>query len=230
MIGKVRTRRSAAVVVASLVVLSGLVILAQQGDAKPGNDANGKKLYLTYCFVCHGVTGKGDGPASATLDPKPRDHTNDAYMSSRTDEQLFNAISKGGAGFAGGSVHMPNWDETLKEQERWDLVAYLRVLHRPKHAEGNVEEGKRLYQSYCANCHGVTGKGDGPLAAVLSPRPRDHTDAEKMSHLTDKDIFNVISQGGVATQASRFMPPWSGVLSNEQIWSLVAYVRRLAAK
>ena len=68
--------------------------------AERGNDANGKKLYLTYCFTCHGKDGKGEGYAAKVQPVRPRDLTSDTYMSTRTDEQLFKAISLGKCGFS----------------------------------------------------------------------------------------------------------------------------------
>ena len=65
--------------------------------AERGNDANGKKLFLTYCFTCHGKQGKGDGYAASVQPVKPRDLTDNAVLSTRTDQQLLQAISEGSA-------------------------------------------------------------------------------------------------------------------------------------
>ncbi len=56
--------------------------------------ARGKELYLQGCVACHGVTGKGNGPASVALDPKPADHTS-PKMWEETDGSLFWKISTG---------------------------------------------------------------------------------------------------------------------------------------
>jgi hypothetical protein len=97
--------------------------------AQPGNDANGKKLFLTYCFTCHGEEGQGDGYAARYRHVKPRNLTNHAYMATRTDERLFAAISEGGAAFH-GSLTMPYWRDSLSKGQIWDLVSYVRTLHR----------------------------------------------------------------------------------------------------
>ena len=57
----------------------------------------GAGVYKANCVPCHGPLGKGDGPSSATLDPKPRDHTNRAYMDTLTDQQIAATIVQGGA-------------------------------------------------------------------------------------------------------------------------------------
>lgn len=209
------------------LVLSGLLLgRATPTMAARGNDASGKKLYLTYCFLCHGTTGKGDGFAAAVQPTKPRDLTNDAYMSARTDQQLFDAISGGGPAFH-GSLTMPAWRESLTEAQIWDLVAYIRTVHRPPPA-GNASHGATLYANYCWTCHGKDGKGDGPLAVVYRPQPRTLTDQAYMSTRTDYDLYNAISQGGKMVDRSDAMPAWGPVLAPGEIWDLVAYIRQLS--
>jgi cbb3-type cytochrome c oxidase subunit III len=214
-------------VVVSLVLCGVLLMWGSAAwAAERGNDANGKKLYLTYCFTCHGREGKGDGYAASVQPVKPRDLTNNAVLSTRTDEQLFQAISEGSSHFRGPMV-MPAWWQSLTEQQLWDLVAYVRTLHQ-KHPAGDASRGTALYDSYCWTCHGKAGKGDGPIAVTFKPRPRDLTDRAYLSKRTDRDLYNVISQGGAAVERSPAMPAWGGVLSPQEIWDLVAYVRQFS--
>jgi cbb3-type cytochrome c oxidase subunit III len=194
--------------------------------AEQGNDAHGKKLYFTYCFTCHGKEGQGDGYAASVQPVKPRDLTNNAVLSTRTDQQLFEAISGGSAHFRGPMV-MPAWKLSLTEQQLWDLVAYVRTLHQ-KQPAGDPSRGATLYDSYCWTCHGKTGKGDGPIAVAYKPQPRDLTDRASLAQRTDRDLYNVISQGGGAVERSPTMPGWGEVLSPQEIWDLVAYVRQFS--
>jgi cytochrome c553 len=77
---------------AALLVLVPVLGLAQtKGDPKAG-----KAKYDTLCVGCHGSSGKGDGLAAATLNPKPQDHTNGKYMNTLTDQYLFDMIKAGG--------------------------------------------------------------------------------------------------------------------------------------
>lgn len=109
-----------------LLVLIPVLGLAQtKGDPKAG-----KAKYDTLCVGCHGSSGKGDGPAAATLNPKPQDHTNGKYMNTLSDKYLFD-ITKSGGPSVGKSPLMPPWASALKDQEIWDLVAYIRSLARP---------------------------------------------------------------------------------------------------
>jgi len=69
--------------------------------------AEAKQLFTSRCAVCHGEKGKGDGPGSAALDPKPRDYTNTAWQKTVTDDQLRAVITMGGAAI-GKSPIMPS--------------------------------------------------------------------------------------------------------------------------
>ena len=80
----------------------------------------GLALYQANCQVCHGATGHGDGPAAPTLPIRPFDLT--VHVPLHPDWQLFAFISEG----VGGA--MPAWQDRLSEQQRWDLVNYLRTL------------------------------------------------------------------------------------------------------
>lgn len=87
---------------------------------------------------------------------------------------------------------------------------------------------KLNYRYYCASCHGLEGKGDGPNNTESQPvEPRDHTNAAKMSKLTDEELIEVIRDGGAATDRSRMMPPFGGTLKSQEISELKDYLRGL---
>ena len=66
------------------------------------------------------------------------------------------------------------------------------------------------------------------MAVTLDPRPARHSDAEYMAGLSDADLFRVIQEGGAAMGKSPLMAAWGGTLSEDQIRSLVAFIRTLA--
>ena len=86
-----------------------------------------RQTYKWYCSQCHGVKGKGDGINAKFLTVPPRNHTKAAYLETRTDEQLFEAIKFGGLS-VGRAPCMPAWGHTLAEDTIHSLVRYIREL------------------------------------------------------------------------------------------------------
>ena len=84
-----------------------------------------------------------------------------------------------------------------------------------------------LYARLCAPCHGVRGEGDGYNARNLPVRPTAHADKRYMSTRSDDALFDAISAGGYVMNRSSRMPPFGSTLTRQQIWGLVAYLRRL---
>ncbi|MDA1188743.1 MAG: CopD family protein, partial [Chloroflexi bacterium] len=83
--------------------------------------ARGEELYMQSCTTCHGVTGLGDGPAAAGLQPPPLDLT--IHVPLHPDRALFGFIKNGVPGTA-----MPVWGESLSDEDIWHLVNYLRTI------------------------------------------------------------------------------------------------------
>jgi mono/diheme cytochrome c family protein len=90
-------------------------------------------------------------------------------------------------------------------------------------SDANLNAAKPVYNEYCANCHGDSGKGDGSDAMMYDPSPSDLTDAKHMNTLTDGDIFYQITQG------RKPMPSFRKKLTDDQRWQLVILVRTFAA-
>ncbi len=66
------------------------LVLHHSGAVGAQNQAEGKKLYGTYCSTCHGEKGKGDGLAAKSLPVKPADHTNGSIMNQLSDNYIRN--------------------------------------------------------------------------------------------------------------------------------------------
>lgn len=90
-----------------------------------------------------------------------------------------------------------------------------------------AETGADLYKTYCWQCHGLSGDGMGVNVRDMSVQPRDHTDAKEMASRSDADLFKAIKDGGQAISKSVLMPPWGGSLSDDEIRTLVGYLREL---
>ncbi len=84
-----------------------------------------------------------------------------------------------------------------------------------------AEAGAKVFATNCASCHGETGRGDGPVATSLTPRPVNLVALQATS--TDDYLFWRISTGKSGTA----MVGWKGILADEQIWQLVTFLRTL---
>lgn len=106
-----------------------------------------------------------------------------------------------------------------------------------------VAQGRTILAKYCAGCHGFKGKGGGFNAAYLDSHPRDLTD-RYMAEATNEQIYQAVQEGVAGVfpgrerknesegeeeeeMGSPVMPYWGYTLSDQEIWSLVAYIRTL---
>ncbi|MFQ5439784.1 MAG: c-type cytochrome [Paracoccaceae bacterium] len=97
-------------------------------------------------------------------------------------------------------------------------------------APAAAADGEKLFKFYCAQCHGLTGKGDGPNVTKDFPvSPRNFTDAGEMNKLSDADIRNAVMDGGPAVSKSPMMPPWGKTLTGEEIDAIIKHLRVLCA-
>ena len=87
--------------------------------------------------------------------------------------------------------------------------------------EQTLRAARITYLEKCANCHGETGKGDGPEAMMYDPAHADLRRAH-VRQMTDGEVFYQISEG------RKPMPPFKDQLTEEQRWQLVYYVRAFA--
>ncbi len=86
----------------------------------PATISEGEALYNMYCFACHGDTGYGDGPAGGSMSVRPANF-HDPKVIKQKDGALFWKLTN-------GKGNMPPFKEILKDQQKWQLVSYLREL------------------------------------------------------------------------------------------------------
>ncbi|MGB8692412.1 MAG: cbb3-type cytochrome c oxidase subunit II [Steroidobacteraceae bacterium] len=202
----------------------------------------GQQIFEIKCAGCHGQYGNGrlsaDDKDSTNfnvayhfLNPQPRDLTSAAFKSRTTpsgslptDEDIFRTITRG---VRRGQV-MPAWGSAadghiLPEQDRWDLVDYVKTLSPRFKSEpvpepiqipsppfasvelapaSVIKEGRMVYRMLqCWSCHGNTGKGDGPSANELvddweAPiRPFDFTTGAFKFGDTTADVYRTFNTG-----------------------------------
>jgi mono/diheme cytochrome c family protein len=98
-----------------------------------------------------------------------------------------------------------------------------RELQNPYHATPRtLEEGKALFQTYCAVCHGDQGKGDGPISTKIPPPPSYLS--ERLMTFAPGRIFHVMTLG------TGKMPSYAAQLSADERWKIVTYVHTTLQK
>ncbi len=222
--------------------------VAPRPAATPAIVAKGKQLYDANCVQCHGTEGQGDGYGAPFLVPPPRDLTGGQFKFRTTgggqlptDDDLFRTISRGANG-----TGMPPWAYLLNDDERWALVEYVKTLD-PRFANARALEpmplpdaagkrdavrGQAVYlKMQCAKCHGEDGRGVGPSSNAMVDAKGRHVNALNFTQpaayragWTEREIIRTLETGmnGVP------MPSYSGAMSKQEEYDLVAYLMSIA--
>jgi cbb3-type cytochrome c oxidase subunit III len=195
--------------------------------------AAGAHTFVQFaCVQCHGMQGKGGvDPAVPALD---------TVRHTLTVAQLTHIIDHGlGESANPKQPYMPVWGEVLSKTQVSNLVAYVRAGLPPVAdtepvsvpvGQGAAVAGAGLYVRFgCVNCHGPNGLGGVPNP--LSPDkaiPPLSGQGFRHDFPTDQAIANIIRSGSVIGRAPIVsMPHWGGILTNEQIAELIAYLKTL---
>jgi len=110
------------------------------------------------------------------------------------------------------------------QNRQWKIPEEAKLRKNPIPPSASALAAARaIYLEKCVQCHGETGKGDGPDAAMYYPAPATLTDAKRMNSITDGELFYQISEG------RKPMPAFKKRLTEEQRWQLVLLVRSFAA-
>ena len=216
-------------IIYTFVLLAVVVVRAPDASANPPPAYEGRRLYVSYCLLCHGPDGKGDGPLAIKMQISPADLT--TTVRSRSDTILTKIITgEGRQTITGRDRHnllseaMPEWKDVLDESQVKALIAYLRFLGRTKHdLMGDPEVGMLLYQKYCQVCHGEEGDGDGIMTTLMGISPMDHTNPNATNSFDNEELVESILDG-----QGRYMPAWRGILSQSDVEALVSYIRLLS--
>jgi len=218
--------------------------------------AKGKQVYERACLLCHGVNGKGDGPAGWFLGryegPRPRNFIGGSYKFRSTpsgelplDQDLFRTVTQGIPG------NMPSYGG-LSEEERWQVIAYIKSFnHSFKGAkptalplpnppgppsDAGIENGRKTYIKYgCQKCHGDNGYGDGKEALDgnlkdtygLMVSPGDLTERASLKNGSSAQaLYRSIMTGLDGTPMPSYADTIGG--NDKDVWDLVYYILSLS--
>ena len=222
--------------------------------AASGDVANGEQVYQHRCSQCHGETGAADGAGATRGYPRPRPLANNTMYKIRstpvgslpTDQDLFNIITRG----LGGTT-MPPFSG-IPEQDRWDVVAYIKTLapefSDPEYlaealpvadvlnaaptpvTEAGLEAGQLLFEENCSKCHGINGRGNGDQWNASSMKDKWFN-----LRVLPANLSNPESYRGGATAVDIFrsittgldgtpMPSHLDLLSTDERWNITHYV------
>ena len=230
----------------------GAEAVAPRGAEAQAADAGGrgKALYEAKCALCHGVSGKGDGPSADRLLPAPRDFTagkfkirSTASGQLPTDEDLARVIRDGMPGSS-----MPAWGKVITDaKDLQALVAYVKGFAegfkgaKPEAAkvppevassEASIKRGKEMFEAIeCNKCHGAAGRGDPAPGSDLKDdwghpvRPANLHEPWTFRGGSDrKDVAMRLSTGLMGTPMPTFL---DSVEKPEDIWHVANYIRSL---
>ena len=242
--------RWTAVCVIACVAMGGVIaVMAQPSPAAPPSDV--KRLYDASCASCHGVDGKGSGPAATSVAPVPRDFTRGTFKfrstasgSLPTDDDLFRAVS---AGLPGTS--MLGWHAILSDAQMRGLVGYVKQFSPRFASEApapikasqpipptpeSIEKGRKAYDALaCGACHGDAGTGAGAVTAGLQDDWGHQIHAATLTEpwtfrggATQTDIYLRLKSGINGTP----MPAFADTANDQDLWHVANYIVSLARK
>ena len=193
-----------------------------QAAALTPQQQEGKVIFESVCWTCHGSGGHGDGPASTPALKPPTFHTPDyAAASQAILLQRFQASLQGADA---SHPHMQYVVKLVREESFKTALTYIPALVYPSEIPGSAVHGQDLFQYRCAGCHGTSGRGDGPgAAALVDVKPVDFTTDTLVAKGNWDAVYAKVREGGQRVHGST-MPPWGQILTDADLWDLVAYL------
>jgi mono/diheme cytochrome c family protein len=186
----------------------------------------GRQAYKAHaCIGCHVIEENGrivGGPQSASLVESGRRYNMDWLFRFGLNPQDF----------------VPHSGEFLADATEPQLRAVIGFLavqgvkdfkyYEPwtskEFQNASVDRGKVIYKEYCSQCHGATGKGDGPAASGLEPKPAVHANMA-FDKLPMEYLYNVVNHGGRSVGKSTSMPYWGLTIGQQGVADVIAYLK-----
>lgn len=123
---------------------------------------------------------------------------------------------------AASTVGMAVLHDSMKESDSLQMKTDSALFDQPISAElnGDAANGEIYYMQNCTACHGADGKGEGPRAYFIYPRPRNFQHPASKARFNRLELFTAIKKG----VTGREMPAWEKVMSDQQIADITEYV------
>lgn len=202
---------------------------------------SGEEMYGQYCSSCHGMDGKGNGPAAAALREAMPDLTKLAQRNGGEypAESVMMTLGRIQGPGAHGSEEMPVWGNLFRRSGQNESTVQLRIYNLTRYLEGMQDppsrkapakprtqsastnpasitpiSGSIMYASLCASCHGDTGLGDGPAGVSLKSMPSDLTMLSRANggNFPLAKVREILDRApGTAAHGSAEMPVWGNV-------------------
>jgi mono/diheme cytochrome c family protein len=190
-----------------------------RGQASPGaedRNQSGARLFRINCAHCHGPTAEGDGPVAPYLSAQAA-NLRASHVQQKPPSALYAIITD-------GSEVMPAFKGELSSDERWALVDFIGSMAgagqtTSRQTSETLDPGIALYATYCQACHGPRGKGDGPAAIAMQPKPANLAGGRLKKGETADAIARTISEGVQGTPMPGF-----GYLSERDRRALAEHV------
>jgi mono/diheme cytochrome c family protein len=227
-----------------------LLSFSAEQPSDQGDLTLGEKVYNEICFSCHGKEGDGRGPSYLNTKPFPQVFANPDYMSRFTDQYMFDVVKYGKLAVlkkttpselskTGIPVAMPAFGDVLTDRQIKGLIQFEKNMAQGVANPWPSEEIKEIFMDACATCHGPEGKGNGDrvvkqpppkyFVSEIQPPPADYSNSKLMERFSDEYREALIKVGKIDTVDKlgfNTMNPYGEVLSDQEIWSVIKYIRK----
>ena len=180
---------------------------------------------LPRARMIHSVANGRPGTAMTAYKTQLSDQEIEAVVDYIRDSFMIEAPAEAAgvdAPLAASTVGMAVLHDSMKESDTLQTETDKALFDQPISAElsGDAGNGETYYMANCTACHGVDGKGDGPRAYFIYPRPRNFQHPASKARFNRPELFTAIKKGVIG----REMPAWEKVMSDQQIADITEYV------
>jgi mono/diheme cytochrome c family protein len=185
----------------------------------------GKAVYDNLCWTCHGEAGRGEGPEvragqvprAASFHAPERVDLSAEQLRERVDSAMTADSEHPHTRFLGTVLEEPRFREALD---------YIPALVYPTEIAGSAMAGRAHYMELCVGCHGPRGEGDGPVAHLMAVQPASFPTDTLLATGDFQAVHDWIMEGAGRVHGAS-MPPWDAILTEDEIWDVVAYISTL---